>query len=162
MYTHRFVCCRLISPAAVNHFSSAAVRDFFQLRIWSWVELCQICITLDMDLTRNVSDLPQRYPIFWTNLSTQCSSVHGMLFSSEEECSRGKACGIFSVSGLSVWQMSSDLSDSQAEPQFRNLSGTECTVENTQTLSKLEKKKIKTATLFTNPFTVPFYTFFSI
>lgn len=29
-------------------------------------------------------------------------SAHGMLFLSEEECSRGKACGIFSVSGLSV------------------------------------------------------------
>lgn len=51
-------------------------------------------------------------------------SANSMLFSSEEECRGGKACGIFSVSGLTVWQMSSDLSDGQAEPRFRNLGGT--------------------------------------
>lgn len=39
--------------------------------------------------------------------------AHSMLFLSREECRRGKVCDIFSVSGLSVQQMSSDLLDSQ-------------------------------------------------
>lgn len=89
-------------------------------------------------------------------------SARGMLFLSEEERSRGKAWGIFSVSGLSVWQMSSDLSDGQAEPQFRNFSGTKQSgLWKTHKPSQNQKKKIKTATLFTNPFTVPFCAFFS-
>lgn len=43
------------------------------------MELCQTCITLDMDLTSYISDLPQRYPIFWTNLSVQCSFSQPMV-----------------------------------------------------------------------------------
>lgn len=56
-------------------------------------------------------------------------SARDMLFLSEEEHSKGKACGTFSVPGLSVWQMSSDLSDGQAEPQLRNFSGTKSSAQ---------------------------------
>lgn len=73
MYTHCFVHCRLIFPAAVNLFGSAAVKGFFSS--WEsglgWSYTRSTSPWMDMDLTSNASDLPQKHPIFWTNLSTQ-------------------------------------------------------------------------------------------
>lgn len=118
MYTHRFVCCRFISPAAVNHFSSAAVKGFFPagnlVLGGAMPDLHHPGYGSNKQYFRSTTEV--------SNILDKCLnavlvlSAHGTLFSSEEECSKGKACGIFNVSGLSVWQMSSDLSDSQAEP----------------------------------------------
>lgn len=73
MHTHCFVHCRLIFPAAVKLFGSAAVKGFFSS--WEsglgWSYTRSTSPWMDMDLTSNTSDLPQKHPIFWTNLSTQ-------------------------------------------------------------------------------------------
>lgn len=122
--THLFcVLCPYI-PAAVNHFSSAAVKGFFPaenlLLGGAMPGLHHPGHGSNKQCFRSTTEVSN---ILDKSLNTTLIlSVQVMLFSSEEECSRGKACGIFSVAGLSVWQMSSDLSDSLAEPQFRNLS----------------------------------------
>ena len=76
VYMHCSVPYRLISPAAVNHFSSVAVQGFFPAE--DLVLGGSTCV-LGMDLTSNISDLPQRNPIFWTYLSTQCSFYQPMV-----------------------------------------------------------------------------------
>lgn len=126
MYTHHFVRCGLIFPAAVNNFGSVAVKGFFpagNLALGGAIpDLHHLGYGSNKQHFRSTAEVSN---ILDKSLNAALIlSANSMLFSSEEECSRGKACGIFSVSGLSVRQMSSDLLDGQPEPQFRNLGGT--------------------------------------